>query len=391
MDSRLKHILKGIWPLFPACIIFILTAFFLNEKSMGISRKQTEEITALHPEAAQDIQETFVYYDKQRTAILLYLAGAGIVLFGTALFACWLQHARIHKKEQQTTENNLQALLQQLTLFQKGEYEIRNNLFPTDESIQDTLSWIDIQRQLQELGYFLASCQERLAAEENSTKTLITDISHQLKTPFSSLKMCYELSHEPSLSIKERQEFIEKEKQEIAALENLLEELVKLSKLESNMIQIKRTSTPISLIITDAVNRVIMKAHAKNICLETCIPEELIVSLDRKWSAEAIVNILDNAIKYSPEDTKINLRVSKLPTLILIEIEDEGIGIPAEELHKIFQRFYRGREGSRFTGEGAGVGLYLARKIIEEQEGTVAAKRKQRGTIFRITFPSISS
>lgn len=387
MDGRGKHILKGIWPLFLAGIIFFLIAFLLLGKSTTISQKQIEEITALHPETAQDIEETFIYYDKQRTRVLLYLGGAGVVLFGTALFACLLQHARMQQKERLTTQNNLQTLLKQLELFQKGEYEIKNDLFPVEEPIQDTISWKDIQNQLQELGYFLASCQERLATEENNTKTLITDISHQLKTPFSSLKMCYELSHEPSLSAKEREEFIEKEKQEICTLENLLEELVKLSKLESNMIQIKRTSIPLSLIITDAVNRIIMKAHAKNICLETNLPEELIVSLDRKWSAEAIVNILDNAIKYSPEDTKINLRVSKLPTLILIEIEDEGIGIPAEELHRIFQRFYRGREGSRFTGEGAGVGLYLARKIIEEQNGTVTAKRKQRGTIFRITFP----
>jgi signal transduction histidine kinase len=109
---------------------------------------------------------------------------------------------------------------------------------------------------------------------------------------------------------------------------------------------------------------------------------------DPKWTVEAISNVLDNAIKYSEAGSCVSIRVNQLPNILLIEIEDEGMGIPAEELHKIFQRFYRGKNVRGLVKEGAGIGLYLARRILEEQGGTIAAKRKQQnGTVFRITLP----
>lgn len=97
--------------------------------------------------------------------------------------------------------------------------------------------------------------------------------------------------------------------------------------------------------------------------------------------------MLDNAIKYSNTGSCVSIRIRRLPNLALVEIEDEGIGILPEELHKIYQRFYRGKNASSEVKEGAGIGLYLTRKILEEQDGTIVAKRKQKsGTIFRMTF-----
>lgn len=103
---------------------------------------------------------------------------------------------------------------------------------------------------------------------------------------------------------------------------------------------------------------------------------------------EALVNILENAVKYSEPGTSISIRASFLPNSVLLEIEDEGIGIQEEEVHKIFKRFYRGSRAKELVKEGAGVGLYLARNIIEQQGGTIIAKRKpERGTIFKIVLP----
>lgn len=94
-------------------------------------------------------------------------------------------------------------------------------------------------------------------------------------------------------------------------------------------------------------------------------------------------------MKYSEEKTSINIRTSYLPNSVLIEIEDEGMGIREEELHEIFKRFYRGQEAKKQVKEGAGVGLYLARNILEQQGGTIFAKRKpDKGTIFKIMLPT---
>ena len=108
--------------------------------------------------------------------------------------------------------------------------------------------------------------------------------------------------------------------------------------------------------------------------------------MDKKWTVEAFVNVLDNGIKYSDPQGNMELRVTAWNKMVSVEIEDEGIGISSQELHKIFHRFYRGEEASRLVKEGAGVGLYLTRKILEEQEGMIVAKRKKKGTVFQITF-----
>ena len=224
--------------------------------------------------------------------------------------------------------------------------------------------------------------------EENNTKALITDISHQLKTPLASLRMSYELIRAEKLTDSERKEFEEKEEQEIRKLEVLLEELVNLSRLEHHMIQIKPEIKSFKKTLLDAINQVYMKAHGKKIELEVKMKEDILIRHDSKWTVEALANVLDNAIKYSEPESYIEVRVTRLTNNLLIEIEDEGIGIQEEELHLIFKRFYRGKEEAKLIKDGAGVGLYLTRSILEQQGGTIIGKRKsEHGTIFKITLP----
>lgn len=109
---------------------------------------------------------------------------------------------------------------------------------------------------------------------------------------------------------------------------------------------------------------------------------------DRKWMIEAISNILENAIKYAPKQTTITIRGSILPSYALIEVLDEGEGIPPEEINLIYRRFYRGKRATVLENEGSGVGLYLARKIIEEQGGVLLVKNRQpQGANFQVTVP----
>lgn len=350
----------------------------------NIRQKQLKELLVIYPELQLELQDNFSYYQGQITRFEWMIAVAVIILmflFGVIL----LQLKRQEQKRTLAAYNDeMDLIYEQLIRFQKGDFE--SVLSAEDTVVADR--WKGVHEKLREMGYYFSDLKERLAEEENSTKTLITDISHQLKTPLASVRMCHELAQSPDLSEEERDGFLEAETQEIAKMESLLDELVKLSRLENNMIQITPERNSLIQTIREAVGQTYMKAYAKNIEICADMEEDVEIFHDRKWTVEALANILENAVKYSTSMTKIYIRMSRLPNNVLIEMEDEGIGIPEEELHEIFHRFYRGSNAKEMAKEGAGVGLYLARSIIEQQGGTILAKRKPGcGTIFKIMLP----
>lgn len=350
----------------------------------NIRQKQLKELLVIYPELQLELQDNFSYYQGQITRFEWMIAVAVIILmflFGVILL-------QLKRQEQKRTlaayKDEMDLIYEQLIRFQKGDFE--SVLSAEDTVVADR--WKGVHEKLREMGYYFSDLKERLAEEENSTKTLITDISHQLKTPLASVRMCHELAQSPDLSEEERSGFLETETQEIAKMESLLDELVKLSRLENNMIQITPERNSLIQTIREAVGQTYMKAYAKNIEICADMEEDVEIFHDRKWTVEALANILENAVKYSTSMTKIYIRMSRLPNNVLIEMEDEGIGIPEEELHEIFHRFYRGSNAKEMAKEGAGVGLYLARSIIEQQGGTILAKRKPGcGTIFKIMLP----
>lgn len=308
---------------------------------------------------------------------------ATVILTLVALAGTYILLTSGNKRKITEVENEQNYIYEQLLHFQNGNVD----MLPLPKECGSP-KFRDVYDKLRDLGYYFSNLKERLKQEENSTKALITDISHQLKTPLASIRMSHELSLSSDLSEEERQLFVETETQEILKMEALLDELVKLSRLENSMIQIKSEKCSMKKTISEAVSQIYIKANAKNI--EICVDMEHDVETlhDHKWTVEALVNILENAVKYSTQRTMININVSCLVNHVLIQVEDEGIGIPEGELHEIFKRFYRGSNAKDIVKEGAGVGLYLARSIIEQQGGTIVAKRNNgAGTIFQIMLP----
>lgn len=251
------------------------------------------------------------------------------------------------------------------------------------ESFTDTLF---------KLGHKLKTKTQTLAEERDHTKTLVTDISHQLKTPVSALKNCLTMCMEAD-SETERTDFLERCNGQMSRLENLVTELVNVSRLETSMITLTQEKVLLSDVLTDAVTAVYEKTLPKNITIELLDPDgendsHTLLFLDRHWTTEAIANLLDNAVKYSPADSTVTLRLHRFYSHISLEIEDEGIGISKEEVNRIFKRFYRGNHPTVKQTEGSGVGLYLARRILEEQGGTISVKSTvSRGSIFIIHLP----
>lgn len=239
------------------------------------------------------------------------------------------------------------------------------------------------------LGNKLMAKTRALTEERDHTKTLVTDISHQLKTPVSALKSCFAMCMEADTE-EERTDFLQRCAQQMNRLEKLVAVLVSISRLETALISLRQEKVALSYILTDAVNAVYEKALQKNISIEICDSDQedgTSVSLlaDRHWTSEAIANILDNAVKYSPAGSTVNLRIHKFCSYVQLEIADQGIGIPQTEYNRIFKRFYRGSHPVIKQSEGSGVGLYLARRIIEEQGGTVTVRSAtEQGSVFDV-------
>lgn len=230
--------------------------------------------------------------------------------------------------------------------------------------------------------------EAQLRQEEQDTKALITDISHQLKTPLASLKMSYELADSTDLSAEERAEFIQKEREEVAKLESLMNLFTRLTRLETGMIHLQPETASLKETLTSAVGGIYMKAFEKQIEIVLEEFDDIQILHDPRWTGEIFLNILDNAVKYSPSGTTVTIRVSELVSYIMIEFEDQGIGIELSETQNIFKRFYRGSSPEVKNADGSGVGLYLARKIIEQQGGTICVKPgKKKGSNFILTLP----
>ncbi|OJG80372.1 hypothetical protein RV10_GL004584 [Enterococcus pallens] len=226
----------------------------------------------------------------------------------------------------------------------------------------------------------------RTRQEDSQIKSSITDISHQLKTPVASLKLSLEIALSEDYTAVERQEFSEQAVLQINKLDLMLDGLAKISQMETDLIQINPQKYRLKQLVKEAINGVIIKALEKEIEIEVGAMDEVTIFVDHKWTLEAISNVLENAIKYSPAHTTIQLRSNSLVTYVVLEILDEGPGIPKQEQTLIYQRFYRGENSQQV--EGSGVGLYLTRKIIEEQGGAILVKnRVAQGANFQLTFP----
>lgn len=246
---------------------------------------------------------------------------------------------------------------------------------------------------LERLDSHTRNVLQKAQDEKEKTKEMVTDISHQLKTPIAALKSCFEVLENAILTDEERREFEKRMEKQLQNLEQLSAVLVNISRMEAGLIDISLKNGKIFETILAAVNGIWEKADAKAIEIEMDICEEmenLEIMHDSKWLKEAILNILENAVKYSEPNTNIVIKVKKWVNFLRIEIADEGVGIPKKEYHKIFQRFYRGENEYVQKEEGSGVGLYLTRKIVDAHKGMVFVERKekkQRGSVFVIQLP----
>ena len=227
----------------------------------------------------------------------------------------------------------------------------------------------------------------KIENEKENVKSLVTDISHQLKTPLANVELYNTLLAEEGISDEERLEFLETEGIAIEKLKMLVDSLINISRLEADMISIDKKEENLKECIESAISSVKADAAKKNITIKDDIKEDCILAIDRKWTTEAIFNLLDNAVKYTAPNGKIRLSLDNGINYFALNIEDNGIGIDTDEYNDIFKRFYRSRNNIVQNEKGSGVGLYLVRKIMNLQDGNVmVSSEKGKGSTFTLYF-----
>lgn len=223
-----------------------------------------------------------------------------------------------------------------------------------------------------------------VAAEKDKIKTLIADISHQTKTPISNLLLYAELLRENETK-PENREYLNAMQTQAEKLSFLIQSLIKISRLETGIISLHPKKQDIREMLEEMVDAYREKAREKGLrlCDRT---EHCQVCFDRKWTAEAVGNILDNAVKYTSQG-RVEIRTSRYGMFTAIEVEDTGLGLDEEEIPEIFKRFYRGREVQE--QEGVGIGLYLSREILAGQGGYIkVTSQKGKGSVFALFLPN---
>lgn len=253
------------------------------------------------------------------------------------------------------------------------------------ESTYDESSLSALEAKLSRFLSMSLTSENNLAAEKGRIKALISDISHQTKTPVANILLYSQLLREHEKIPNECHDMINQIIGQSEKLNFLIQALVKTSRLETGIISVVPKSDSVLDLISSVCNEVKKKAEEKNITVQiTC--EDSSAVFDKKWTEEALYNILDNAVKYTPNGRTISVSCISYEMFCRIDIVDSGIGIREEDITAIFKRFYRSIEVNQY--EGVGIGLFLAREIITAQGGYIKVSSTiGKGSTFSVFLP----
>lgn len=271
----------------------------------------------------------------------------------------------------------MERMNQMITEAKEGQFQ---------EEVYDESMLSSLEARLADYLAASQTAEQKLLKEKEKVKELIADISHQTKTPIANILLYAQLLKEKELQ-EEAFYCVEELNRQAEKLQFLIASLVKTSRLEAGVFVLHPKKNLVSSMLEEAVEQIMPKTKEKNLTVEF-VPRKLYAVFDRKWTEEAVGNILDNAVKYTPAGGKISIDILDTELFVRIDISDTGIGIPEEDTAKIFQRFYRAKTVS--DQEGVGIGLYLAREIIMEEEGYIKVKsRTKDGSVFSVYLPAV--
>ena len=258
----------------------------------------------------------------------------------------------------------------------------RNYTLKIDENSEEELSIL--KNELYKVTVMLRENASNSLKDKINLKTALEDISHQLKTPLTSILIILDnLIDNPEMDYQTRVEFLHDLKRESIRIQSLIQSILKLSKFDSNTVQFIKQDIYLKQIVDEAIKNTESLADLKNIKINVEGNKKIKLNCDLLWQTEAVTNILKNCIEHSSENTKIDIKYNNNSVYSYITITDYGEGISKEDIPHIFERFYRGKNSAN---ESIGIGLSLSKTIIESNNGIISVESNNDKTTFTIKY-----
>lgn len=294
-----------------------------------------------------------------------------VIIFGTVSLGIYLiyvitQEKRIAEINEYIKQINNKNYILKIEENDNGELsKLRNELYKTTVLLKET-----------------AEISEK---EKENLSTAIADISHQLKTPLTSIRIMLDnIQDDPDMEKEVREDFLREISKQIDWISSLVVSLLKIAKFDAGTIKMENNEINAKNLIDNIVSNLAILMELKNIEIITNVDEKATFIADYKWQQEALTNILKNAIEHSKQNSRIYITVENTNLFLKIIIKDEGSGIDKEDLKHIFQRFYKTKNSSE---NSIGIGLPLAKAIIEQSNGYIKVETKYgEGTSFEVKY-----
>lgn len=301
-----------------------------------------------------------------RMFVVINITGVVILSFLLELF--YLKHNRRKDKD-------IEEISSYIEQINKGNYKLN-----IDNNSEDELSIL--KNEVYKTMIMLKEGAENSKKDKLSLKDSLGDISHQLKTPLTSIIIALEnLEDNPDLDIETREKFIKNIKRDINNIRFLVESILKLSKLDTNTVDFMDKNIELEHLINESVGNVKNLCDLKNIRIDIPNKIEGNINCDEHWQTEALTNIIKNAAEHA--DTYVKIKTENNNVYTKIMIINDGANIDKSDLKHIFERFYRGKNASK---DSIGIGLALSKKIIEKDNGYIDAESENNRTTFTIKY-----
>lgn len=274
-------------------------------------------------------------------------------------------------------KNDIKDIIKYIEQINRRNYELE-----IDTISEDELSIL--KNEIYKTAVMLKEAALNSNKDKLNLKKSLEDISHQLKTPLTSILVLLDnLIDEPDMDSSIRNDFIIDIKRNVININFLVQALLKLSKFDANTVHFIKKENDLEMIVKEAIKNVSTLCDLRNINIRLNILENAKVECDAKWQIEAITNIIKNAIEHSKDNSSIIINIDNNRVYSKIEVIDFGDGISKRDIKHIFERFYKGENA---TSNSIGIGLALAKTIIEEDKGTIAVESNESNTKFTIKY-----
>ena len=352
----------------------------LEKEYPDIDRNELISILNSDDKVSKDIFRRYGI-DIQNESIIVendQLLSGFIIVYNILFVGLALSLILLYLKHEKDQNKKIKKIVKCIEEINKKNYSIN-----IDENSEDELSIL--KNELYKITIMLKEDAENSKKDRLTLKDSLSDISHQLKTPLTSINIMLDnILDNPEMDDKTKEKFIQNIKREITNISSLVGEILKLSKFDASVIKFEEQQVSMNDIVKSAISNVEMMAELKNINIEITNQDNIKLVCDAKWQIEAITNILKNCIEHSKDDSTIMVDIDSNKIYKQITIKDNGEGIDEKDLPHIFERFYKGKNSSK---DSVGIGLALAKTIIEKDNGSIKVdSKKGKQTTFIIKY-----